>query len=159
MEKGVKHLVKCRCILPQFKNKQNAPFHQFVVFSILDENDVLATKFAQCNNCGIIHKVVDICKSEILPGRENLGSVLTLDEIKIGLPEQLVAVLEAHQADLSIFEYVRWILENQRWGEHVVLSSDLIDDVRQGKYIRIIGENLFKVDNFVNEDSVDLKGL
>jgi hypothetical protein len=64
MDKGVKHLVRCRCILPQFKDKPNPPAHQFAVFSVLDDQDVLKVGFAQCNNCGIVHKVTDICLSE-----------------------------------------------------------------------------------------------
>ena len=66
---GQKHLIKCRCVLPQFKKLDNPPVHKFVVFSALNEEGNVVTKYAQCNNCGVIHKVTDLCTSEIIPGR------------------------------------------------------------------------------------------
>lgn len=144
--KGTKHLISCRCILPQFKRKPNPPVHQFVVFSILDDDDnIVGTKFVQCNNCRIIHKVTDICKSEILVNQEYMRSVTTKEEIKLSLPERLVAVLDSNQADLASYEAVQFILENKNWGEHVVLSSDEESGVRYIKYVRILSENLFKI--------------
>lgn len=155
MEKGIKHLIRCRCFLPQFKGKPNPPNHQFVVFSVLDDEDVIKASFAQCNNCGLIHKVTDICVSEIMPGRENMSSILSIDEIKVGMSEQLVALLETHQVDQATWEQAAWILEKERWGDPVILSSELVDGIRQGKYVRIIGKNLFKVDSFAREEIVN----
>lgn len=155
MHKGFKHLIKCRCILPQFKSRPDAPAHQFVVFSVLDDDsDSLSVHFAQCPNCGIVHKVTDVCKSEIMAGKELLSSILTLDELKSSLPGQLVAILETHYADRATFEHAKWILENQAWGDFVVISSDVIDGMKQGKYVRIISDKMFKIDNFVRDEVI-----
>ena len=75
---GLKHVVECTCILPQYKNQTPPVFHQFVVFSIINNQDELQPDYAQCNNCGVIHKVVDACKSEILSGQENLSSIISI---------------------------------------------------------------------------------
>ena len=83
--KGVKHLIQCHCILPQYKNSPEPIFHKFVVFSEIDEEDNFVTKLAQCNNCGVIHKVVDACKSEIVRGMEESSAILTIPEIKKSL--------------------------------------------------------------------------
>ena len=146
MIKGQKHLISCRCILPQFKNALNPPSHKFVVFSVIDEN-IVRVKFAQCNNCGILHKVTDICKSEILHGKENLSSVTTIDDLKASLNQQLVKLLENNNADVASYEAAQFAIENKQWGEFVVLSTDNIDGMRQVKYVRILGETLFKVDS------------
>lgn len=144
-KRGQKHLVECRCILPHLRAVQHPPRHKFVVFSEID-NDIIRHKFAQCNNCGIIHKVVDLCKSEILNGKENISSVPTINDLKQGLSEHINSVLESNSVDVATYEAVRFLLENKLWGDFVVLSSDVIDGLKQVKYIRIMGETLFKVD-------------
>ena len=60
---GVRHLIECHCTLPQYRNANPPVYHKFVVFSVLDE-DAIQKKLVQCNNCGIIHKVVDLCKKK-----------------------------------------------------------------------------------------------
>ena len=154
---GQKHLIKCRCVLQQFKMMSEPPVHHFVVFSIIDNDDltnVVQPKFAQCNNCGIIHKVIDICRSEILQGRESMGSIRTIEEIKLGIPKGLSTLLESNNADLASWEAAEFIYEQKQWGNIVVLSTDASDGMRQGKYVRILGESLFKVETYVTDDSL-----
>ena len=146
MEQGVKHLVKCRCVLPQFEELEDPPLHQFVVFSVIVDDQVIP-KYVQCNACDVVHKVTDICKSEIISGREHLSSVMTVDDIKMSLSEQLVAILEKHDVDYATWEQAKWIIENERWGEFIILSNEQIDDVRQVKYIRVLGKNLFQMNS------------
>lgn len=150
---GQKHLVKCRCVLPQFKQAAQPPRHQFVVFSIID-NDVVKPKYTQCPNCGLVHKVVEISRSEIIKNRESMPSLITIDDIRPSLPETLAAVLDNNHADLPTWEAVQFIIENKRWGEFVVLTSDTEDGQKQGKYVRLIGERLFKVDNYVRDEVI-----
>ena len=152
MSTGFKHLIRCRCVMPQFKNLPEPPVHQFVAFSVVDDTDLVKAKFAQCNNCGVIHKVVDICKSEIVQSRESMDSLIKIDDIKTGLPQNLSAILENNGADLATWESAQFIWENEKWGEVVVLSSDTESGTRQGKYVQIIGKNLFKVSTFTREE-------
>jgi len=72
---GVKHLVQCRCVLPQYKSALTPVYHQFVVFSVIDETDSVISKIVQCNNCGILHRIFEVGKSEILSGKEELKSL------------------------------------------------------------------------------------
>jgi len=152
MPSGIKHLIRCRCIMPQFKNLHEPPVHQFIVFSVLGDDDKLEVKFTQCNNCGIIHKVTDVCRSEILQSRESMGSLMTLDDIKLGLPASLITILDANGADLSTWEAAKFIYENKQWGNFTVLGTDSDAGTRQGKYLQILGENLFKVNTFSREE-------
>lgn len=148
---GIKHLIPCHCVLSQFKGDPNPPVHQFVVFSVLGDDNVLQVKLAQCNNCGVAHRVTDVCKSQILSGREDLSSILSLDDIKMGLPDQLVALLERHDADYSSWEQAKWIIENQRWGERVILSNDVVEGVRQTKFVTIIGNTMFQLNSLTSD--------
>lgn len=151
MSQGLKHLVTCRCVLPQFKRMDNAPAHQFVVFSVINDDGTFQPRFVQCNNCGIVHKVVDLCRSEVV-SRESMGSLVTIDDVKAGLPPQLANILESNQVDLATWEMAQFIIENKQWGNFVVLTTDEEDGLRQGKYVRILGENMFKVESFAREE-------
>jgi hypothetical protein len=152
--KGQKHLVTCRCVLQQFKSQQNPPFHQFIVFSVLDEEtDKVQVKLSQCNNCGIVHKVTDICKSEIL-SKDSINSLTTIDDIKTNLPEKVLSVLDRYELDLPAWEHINFIIENELWGDCEVLSCDNIDGVFQGKYITFYGKNLFKIEQYTKEEVI-----
>ncbi len=148
--KGSKHLIQCHCMLPQLKNK--GILHQFVVFSTEDDQGIVKTKFAQCNNCGVIHKVIDYCKSIVMNGKEELKSILTIDDIKLSImSKDLCALLERSDCDLATWEQVKFIIENKKWGHTVTLSSSLEEGIRVIKYLQILGEDLFKVETYTKE--------
>lgn len=153
MVTGLMHLITCRCVLSQFKRMKNPLQHQFPVFSIINDDGGVSVKFAQCNNCGIVHKVVDVCKS-ITVNKEEMGSLPTIDEVKAGLPANLANILEVNQVELPTWEMASFILENKRWGDFLVLRTDEVDGVRQGKYLRILSETMFKVETFTREEIV-----
>ena len=96
---GIKHMVECRCVLSQYKKSTIPVYHKFIVFSIIDK-DKVKISFAQCNNCGIIHKITDLCKSEIMNGKEQMSSLETIEDIKTALPEDLGSVLENYSCTL-----------------------------------------------------------
>jgi hypothetical protein len=152
--KGQKHLVPCRCILPQFKKRRKPPVHQFVVFSVVEDDDSVRQKHVQCNNCGAIHKVLDLGKSEILPGKDHMGSIVTVDDVKTNLPARITGVLERFNLDLPTWEQAQFIVDNQHWGSFVVVASDLEDGVRHGKVVRIFDEKTVKVESFSSENTL-----
>jgi hypothetical protein len=151
---GQKHLIKCRCVLPQFKSKSEPPAHQFIVFSIINDDGTCVPKYSQCNNCGTLHKVTDICKSDVLVGKEYIKSLLTVEDIKSSLSSNVVSVLENNNVDIATWEAVQFAIENKRWGEIVVLSTDAEGDEIHGKYIKILGETLFKIESFMRSTGV-----
>jgi len=146
--RGQKHLITCRCVLPQYKSQINPTAHKFTVFSIIDDSDNVIVKYAQCNNCGIVHRITNICTSEIISGKENMSSLISIDEIKASIPTHIANILDANKVDLSTWEATKFIIENKRWGDIVILSSEVEGAETTGKYIRILGETLCKVDTF-----------
>jgi hypothetical protein len=154
MPTGQRHLITCRCILQQFKRLSNPPQHQFTVFSVIDDSDCVVPSYAQCNNCGIVHRIIDLCKSEIVPGKESMQSIVTIGDIEASLPEKLALILRSNDADLSSWLAAQFVYENKRWGEFVVLTTDTDGDSKQGKYVRILGEQLFKVESYVRDEVV-----
>jgi hypothetical protein len=148
---GIKHLVKCRCILPQFKKAFSPPNHHFVVFSVIDDNDNVIPKIVVCNNCGIVHKVVDLTKSIIVNGKENITTLVTIDEIACAMPEKLVSMLQANNVDLPTWETVKFTLDNKQWGNMIVLTNETLDDEQTGKYIVLLSETMFRIESFTRQ--------
>ena len=123
-----------------------------MTFSIINDDDKVVLKYDQCNNCGLIHKVTDICTSEIMSGKESFSSVVTISDVKASLPSNLSDILERNNADKSMWEYAQFLIENKRWGEIIVLSHEEDSGVKHGKYVRILSETFFKVDSFTREE-------
>lgn len=144
---GNRHLIRCNCILTQHMNKKDPPFFHFLVFSVV-EDDKVKPRIVQCPACGVLHRVTDIGRSTVLTGREDSKAVVTIDDVKAGLPQNLVKLMESHDLDQSQWEQAGFIVDNERWGDFVVLSSEVLDGVKCGKYVRIIGKELYKVESF-----------
>lgn len=146
--KGQRHLIKCRCVLQQFKSRPVPIVHQFMTFSVINDDDTVVVKYAQCNNCGLIHKVTDICTSEIMAGKEAMSSIVSIEDIKQSLPANLANILERHNVDISTWELAQFYLENKQWGNIIVLTQEDDSDTKHGKYVRMLSDSFFKIENF-----------
>jgi hypothetical protein len=152
---GIKHLIQCHCILPQYRNSKNPVFHQFAVFSILDlKSDTVENKFAECNNCGAAHKVIDICRSEIVIGKDEVTSQLSISDLKHSIPDSLFELLQTYNRELPDFEYSEFILEQERWGKYIILTREEINGDVQGKLVRFISHDKFRVESYVSRGSI-----
>ena len=87
---GIKHLIECQCILPQFKKRENPPYHKFVVFSIIDDVDEVLEKFAQSPMSCLerIEKLEQLRALEI--GNKISVSIVQSATIGIDVPEDLL---------------------------------------------------------------------
>jgi hypothetical protein len=96
------------------------------------DNDEIKEKYVICNNCDIIHRVYEACKSEIKWGSESLKSlVLTKDDVKFNLQskgfDNIVLELEKNNIDLCEWEFIDYLLENSLEGQ-VMLNKNEIDN-------------------------------
>jgi hypothetical protein len=155
---GVRHLVQCHCILPQFRKRSEPVFHKFVVFSIVDDEKEVVAKFAQCNNCSAVHRIVDLCRSEIVHNVEDTMSIMTISDIKKSLTPDLISILESHNCDISIWENVKFILDNDLWGESVAIAKDEISGSTQVKILTIKSESRVKVESHIRQDELIIEG-
>ena len=149
MKSGIKHNIQCLCVLPQYRKKKNPPYHEFVVFSIIDESDTIEEKYSQCNNCGVIHRVIDICKSEIATNRAEI-SFLTEKDIKMMLPSPVANMLENYQCDLPTWEHALFIVSEQKWDEFIVLEKNTVDEGFEGKLLRFKPDNKYTIEPFID---------
>ena len=150
--RGIKHLIKCRCILPTLKNRKNPPIHQFVVFSIVDNKDVVIEKNATCNNCGILHRIIDICNSEITSGAEGTTTSLTIEDISLMLPESVKMILSTYERGLPDYEYVLFMIDHEAIDDFIILTSDMIEEKKEGKVLRYKGSGKFAIEPFISSE-------
>jgi hypothetical protein len=142
--KHTKHLIQCHCILPQFRNRKDPVFHQFVVFSEFDaETDQ------------VIHKIIDICKSEIIHNKEDVTSIVTISDLKMFMPKDVVSILEAHQSDLPTWEQAKFVYDNELWEEKVVITKDEVDGILQIKALIFKDENKLNVKTFTRQEYLE----
>ncbi len=149
-----KHLIECHCILPQYRKAPEPVFHKFIVFSEID-NDVVNPTYVQCNNCGAVHKVYDLCKSEIIVGRDELRTMTTIDEVKLGMSSDIVGLLEAYDCDLPTWQHVKFSIVNNLAGEKIILTRDIIEEETQGKVLTVKEDGTFLLENYINREYID----
>tara|TARA_A100001515_G_scaffold137503_1_gene130165 strand:- start:12 stop:419 length:408 start_codon:yes stop_codon:yes gene_type:complete len=130
-------------------------FHKFVVFSKVDESDSVIPKMAKCNNCGVIHKVVDICKSEITHGLEDTLAVISVKDIRSYLPENICQVLDSHKCDIATWEQIDDIVENKLWDSVVTISREQLSGSTQIKQIIIREGPSFKIQSHLRKDLIE----
>jgi hypothetical protein len=145
---GIKHIIECHCVLPQYRHRDDPVYHKFIVFSVIDDSDTVVPKHSQCNNCGVVHKVIDLCRSEILAGRDELKSVISIDDLKIMIPEDISRVLDIYDCDLATWENVLFILQNKKWGASVIVAKEELEDERHGKRLTFTGPGSTQIEPF-----------
>lgn len=152
MSTGTKHTITCSCIFAKLKNAKNPPQYRFTVFSVIDDDDNVIPSFVTCSNCGVVHKIVDLCKSEIIHGKEGSTFNLDIDELKTRLPEKLVTIVEKYKPDIATWEYLVFAYENNVYDKPIVLSSELIENVSCGKYVKLKLNDGFTLGTFSRDE-------
>jgi hypothetical protein len=138
---GIKHLVECHCFLKVFSQNEKQINHKFPVYSKIDQNDKVIPKLVKCNNCEATHFVYDICRSELKPGKENITTTMEKEDYVMMLPFKIGNFLLESGADISDFEHALDIVEEERWGEFIVLKRSIVDEEEQVKLVEIHGED------------------
>lgn len=152
--KGLKHLIQCHCVLPQYRRQDDPIFHKFTVFSIVREDDSVETKYVQCENCGVIHKVFDICKSEIISGNDESQTVLTVEDIKMSLPDKVSHILDSYNCDISTWEHVEFLFANEMWGTEIILKKEENEESTNLKILQINGSDKIRIKTANRKDVI-----
>ena len=156
---GIKHLIECHCFLAIYNSdKNNPPLHKFPVYSFLDELDNIIPKMVQCNNCGTIHFVNKIGASEIKFGKDESKMISNIQDLTKEIPINISQVLIENNATLADYEHAKDIIENNLWGNFIVLSREIHDDKEHVKIMEITSKRNFKIRNEIIEDLVIKEG-
>ncbi len=136
------------------KNKPDPPLHKFVVFSV-QQNDKIVEKLSTCNNCGVVHRVYEVCKSEILNNFEGTKSSLTIEDISIMLPASVSEIMKTYERELPDYEHIRFILDEDKKDEFIVLSQEFNDGRKTGKVLKYKGKGKFEIEPFSRSEIVE----
>lgn len=151
---GIKHLIECHCVLPLYKGSQKIIYHKFPVYSKIKNDGKLIEKLVKCNNCDAVHLIKEICKSEIQAGKDQTGVTLTKEDISYMLNDKIVNLLKKINADMSTWEHVLDVIEEERWEENIVIKREIIDEKQHVKVLKFFNENKFKVSSDVINDLI-----
>jgi len=150
---GTKHLIQCHCVLPQFRKMDNPIFHKFVVYSRFKDNQNISESLARCNNCDAVHRIIDLCKSEVVIKIEDTDIIIDIDEIKMGLPDKLITVLEKNNCDIPTYQSIDHIFEEEIWDSSVVISRQTVNNEKiHVKILEVKSENKFRI----KSETIDL---
>jgi len=144
---GQKHLIECHCYLKIFSNTEKRINHKFAVYSKFDQDEKVIPKLQKCNNCDTLHFIYDICKSELKAGKDETSITLDVEEISLMLPPRLSNLLIKNGCSVADMEHAIDIIEEERWGEYIVIRRDVIEEEEQVKLIKIIGDSKFQIEN------------
>ena len=145
---GIKHLIECHCYLAIFKSDTKVPpVHKFPVYSKINDLGNVIEKMVKCNNCDSFHKITEIGKSEFIPGKDQANTIVTKKDLRAFLPENITNVLDAYDCDISSWEHAEDILSENRWGEEIVISREIIGEKTNVKILKINEKNSFKILN------------
>ena len=142
---GYKHTIECHCVLPLYKNKHPIVYHKFIVYSKINDKGKIIPKYSNCNNCGIVHKVYEICKSEIKLGKEDITSIRSIEDIKVSLPEKIIKILEENNCDIALYEEIEDILDQESFPSEVIVKRNIIDEEHHIKILKINNKDSFKI--------------
>tara|TARA_A100001515_G_C4552778_1_gene204020 strand:+ start:325 stop:819 length:495 start_codon:yes stop_codon:yes gene_type:complete len=157
---GIKHLIECHCTLKVYQGREDHLYHKFPVYSKFDKNNKLISKLVQCNNCQTVHKVYDICKSDILrSGKDELGCVVTQDDISYQLPDRIGNILRKHECDISTWEHVLDLYEEESFNSDIVLKRDIVEGKYQLKILKLVDKDRIKIFTEIINDEIELKNL
>lgn len=143
---GQKHLIECHCYLKIFDNNERKINHKFSAYSKFDEQGKVVPKLQKCNNCDTLHYINDICKSELRAGKDETSVTVDPEELSLMLPERLANIFIKNNCGVADIEHAINIIEEERWGEHVVIRRDVINEEEQIKIVKIIDNNRFHVE-------------
>ena len=150
----VKHLIECKCVLPHLQEIDPIIWHKFIVFSALEIGTAnIVPSYAQCNNCGVIHKVTEVGTTELLR-KEEMRSLPSIEDLEMELPEKLASVLKRHECEIHVWQEAKFIVENKLWGRFIVLTKENEGSTVIGKALMIFGTSMFKIENFEREEGL-----
>ena len=148
---GLKHTVECHCTLPQYRTNPKPPYHRFIVFSIIDDGDAVIPKHASCNNCGVVHNVFDIGKSEILLGQE-IGAIMQKSDIQMMLPETITNILSNYDCDIATWEQTLFYFQNQKYPSRVILNRNSEEGIVSGKCLLISQPGKYQIQPYSRKE-------
>jgi len=158
----IRHLIECQCVLKLYEKNTVPVYHKFPVFSITDDAGNVESKYVACNNCQIIHFVEEPFKSEIQWGKEGIKSyVRSIEDIKFNIdedeiPDKIITLLEKEQCDVSTWEQLEFIVDNNIDGAIIKISEEDLGSKKNYKFL-LYENKKFKLKTEIMQKDIDIR--
>ena len=96
----------------------------------------------------------DICKSEIIVGKDEVRSKMSIEDFKFSLPNDLYELLSHYGKEMVDYEYSQFIIDNKQWNSTIVLSREELDDSTQGKILRFLENEKFRIESYIHKEAI-----
>ena len=83
---------------------------------------------------------------------------MDIEDFRLSLPSQLFDVLKSYDLEIHDFEYSQFIIDNKEWGTSLVLSKEEVGEKIEGKILKFLGPEKFRIESFARSESVVLDG-
>jgi hypothetical protein len=152
---GIKHLIECHCTLKIYEGSDDHVYHKFPVYSKLDMSGKVIQKLIQCNHCQTIHKVYDICKSDIVrSGKDDHKTSIDREDIACQISDKISSLLRRYDCDISTWEQILDYCDNKYWNKKIVLNRELIEGKYHVKIMTLMSEEKVKIENKIIENDI-----
>ena len=98
-----------------------------------------------------------VCESELVKHQEELSTLTTKQDIMISLPDGLCKVLDQYDCDLPTWEHAKFIFDNKKWDEKIMLTKSETSTHEQGKFLKIHYFDRFSIETYESEKFVGVK--
>ena len=126
------------------------------MYSKFDKDGNILQKLVKCNNCESLYNVYDICKADLKPGKDQTEITVSFEDMQLMMPEKLCAILLKYRCDKADWEHALDIIEEERWGEHIIIKRDIIDEEQHVKILFINKNNMYKIDNKIIKSKISI---
>jgi len=100
-----------------------------------------------------VHRIIDIVKSEVALGNDNDAAVISIDDIKHSVPQNILSILESYDCDLPTWEETAFAFENEIWGTRIILTTEHTSDGSRGKYMQINSPTSVKIEPYNSKNT------
>lgn len=151
MAQILKHTLQCKCFAASEMDKETPQFYEFIAISEVDENGDVVPRTIPCDNCGRLHEVYEICKSNVIDGTDSPIGILSMEEIEMSIPEKLQKLLKDNKCPKHTWEEASLILEKELWGSSIILNRDIQNNKVFCKTLKILGVTFYRIDNSTSD--------
>jgi hypothetical protein len=79
------------------------------------------------------------------------------EDFKHSLPSSLYDVLVQYEREVVDFEHAQFIIDNEMWETTLVLSREESGGIVQGKMVRFLSHERFRIESYSTQDFVEIK--
>jgi len=91
----------------------------------------------------------------MVPGKDELRSVTTIDEIRTFIPEDLRKLLDTYKCDLPVWEHIKFSLDEKMWGDKIILTRENINEEITGKILTIVSNDRFSLESYISREDIE----